>query len=82
MDELVRLGISRGSTIVGLEHHTPQNVQDDIDYAVSHGTHFLQFMLYTPVPGIPLYQQMTEQGRMLDDVELADVGGRNPRAAT
>ena len=81
MAELVRLGISCGSMIVGLEHHTPQNVQDDIDYAVSHGTDFLQFMLYTP-PGIPLYQQMTEQGRMLDDVELADIGVRNPRAAT
>jgi hypothetical protein len=82
MDELVRLGISCGSTIVGLEHHMPQNVQDDIDYAVSHGTDLLQFMLYTPVLGIPLYQQMTEQGRMPDDVELADIGGRNPRAAT
>jgi radical SAM superfamily enzyme YgiQ (UPF0313 family) len=65
-----------GSTIVGLEHHTPQNIQDDIDYAVSHGTDFHQFMLYTPVPGTPLYQQMTEQGRMLHDVELADIHGQ------
>ena len=30
-------------------------------------------MLYTPVPATPLYQQMTEQERMLDDVELADI---------
>ena len=65
-----------GSTIVGLEHHTPENVQDDIDYAVSHGTDFHQFMLYTPVPGTPLYAQMSEQGRMLDDVELADIHGQ------
>ena len=34
-----------GSTIVGLEHHTPQNIQDDIDCAASHGTDFHQFML-------------------------------------
>lgn len=46
---------------------------DEIDYAVSHGTDFHQFMLYTPVPATPLYQQMTEQERMLDDVELADI---------
>jgi Radical SAM superfamily/B12 binding domain len=65
-----------GSTIVGLEHHTPENIQDEIDYAVSHSTDFHQFMLYTPVPGTPLYRQMSEQGRMLDDVELADIHGQ------
>jgi hypothetical protein len=65
-----------GSTIVGLEHHTPENIQDDIDYAASHGTDFHQFMLYTPVPGTPLYRQMSEQGRMLDDVELVDIHGQ------
>jgi hypothetical protein len=33
-------------------------------------------MLYTPVPGTPLYQEMSEQGRMLDDVDLADIHGQ------
>jgi hypothetical protein len=33
-------------------------------------------MLYTPVPGTPLYQQMTEQGRMLPNVDYADVHGQ------
>ena len=65
-----------GSTIVGLEHHTPENIQDEIDYAVSHGTDFHQFMLYTPVPGTPLYGQMSEQGRILGDIELADIHGQ------
>jgi len=65
-----------GSTIVGLEHHTPENIQQDIDYAVSHGTDFHQFMLYTPVPGTPLHDQMTAEGRMLDDVDLADIHGQ------
>jgi len=65
-----------GSTIVGLEHHTPDNIHSDIDYAVSHCTDFHQFMLYTPVPGTPLYHQMSEEGRMLDDVELADIHGQ------
>jgi len=65
-----------GSTIVGLEHHTPENVIGEIEHAVAHGTDFHQFMLYTPVPGTPLYQQMQEQGRMLEGVDLADVHGQ------
>jgi radical SAM superfamily enzyme YgiQ (UPF0313 family) len=64
-----------GSTIVGLEHHTPQNIRHEIDYAVSHATDFHQFMLYTPVPGTPLFKDMQEQGRMLD-VDLADIHGQ------
>jgi len=65
-----------GSTIVGLEHHTPENMADEIEYAVSHETDFHQFMLYTPVPGTPLYHEMAEQGRMLEDVDLADIHGQ------
>jgi hypothetical protein len=33
-------------------------------------------MLYTPVPGTPLYKEMAEQGRMLKDVDFADVHGQ------
>jgi radical SAM superfamily enzyme YgiQ (UPF0313 family) len=65
-----------GSTIVGLEHHTPQNIRQEIEHAVAHGTDFHQFMLYTPVPGTPLYQQMQDEGRMLDAVDLADIHGQ------
>jgi radical SAM superfamily enzyme YgiQ (UPF0313 family) len=64
-----------GSTIVGLEHHTPENIMDEIEHAVSHDTDFHQFMLYTPVPGTPLYQEVGEQGRLLD-VDLADIHGQ------
>jgi len=65
-----------GSTIVGLEHHTPENIHEDLAYAVSHNTDFHQFMLYTPVPGTPLYHQMNAEGRMLENVELADIHGQ------
>ena len=65
-----------GSTIVGMEHHTPDNIRDEIEYAVSHDTDFHQFMLYTPVPGTPLYQQMNEEGRLLDDMDPADIHGQ------
>ena len=65
-----------GSTIVGLEHHTPENIRDEIEHAVAHETDFHQFMLYTPVPGTPLYAEMAGQGRMLD-VDLADIHGQH-----
>jgi len=65
-----------GSTIVGLEHHTPENIEQEIEYAVSHCTDFHQFMLYTPVPGTPLFFQMQSEGRMLDGIDLADIHGQ------
>jgi len=75
--ELRRHGIKLlGSSIVGLEHHTPENIRDDIEYAVSHDTDFHQFMLYTPVPGTPLYGEMAAQGKLLD-VNLADIHGQD-----
>src|SRR5450631_1988108 len=66
----------QGSTIVGLEHHTPDNILEEIESAVAYQTDFHQFMLYTPVPGTPLYQEMAEQGRLLPDVDFADVHGQ------
>ena len=65
-----------GSTIVGLEHHTRDNIVSEIEYAIAHGTDFHQFMLYTPVPGTPLYQEMSEQGRLLEGIDLADIHGQ------
>lgn len=65
-----------GSTIVGLEHHTPENVPEEIAYAVSHATDFHQFMLYTPLPGTALYRQMEAEGRLLPDVDPADIHGQ------
>ena len=65
-----------GSTIIGLEHHTPENIREEIDHAIAHQTDLHQFMLYTPVPGTPLYDEMAQQGRLLD-VDLADIHGQN-----
>jgi radical SAM superfamily enzyme YgiQ (UPF0313 family) len=65
-----------GSTIIGLEHHTPENIGQEIEHAIAHETDFHQFMLYTPVPGTPLYAQIKEEGRLLEDVDLADIHGQ------
>lgn len=56
-----------GSSIIGLENHTPQNIDDVIDYAVSHETDFHQFMLYTPVAGTPLYEEHWSNGTLLPE---------------
>ena len=64
-----------GSTIVGMEHHSPENIHDEIGHAVSHETDFHQFMLYTPIPGTPLHAQMKQEGRLLD-TDLADIHGQ------
>jgi radical SAM superfamily enzyme YgiQ (UPF0313 family) len=66
----------QGSTIIGLEHHTPDNIAAEIETAVGYQTDFHQFMLYTPVPGTPLYQQMQTEGRLLDDIDPADIHGQ------
>jgi radical SAM superfamily enzyme YgiQ (UPF0313 family) len=66
----------QGSTIIGLEHHTPDNIVEEIESAVGYQTDFHQFMLYTPVPGTPLYQEMADQGRLLKDVDFADIHGQ------
>ncbi len=67
-----------GSTIIGLENHTPENIESVIDYAISHDTVFHQFMLYTPVPGTPLYDQHKNDGTILgeDDRPAADNHGQ------
>ena len=67
-----------GSTIIGLEDHTPENIEKVIDYAVSHDTVFHQFMLYTPIPGTPLYEYHRENGTLLgeDEVPAADSHGQ------
>jgi hypothetical protein len=64
-----------GSSIVGMHHHTPENIGAEIDYACSHETDFHQFMLYTPLPGTPLHQRMEQDGTLID-VDLADVHGQ------
>jgi hypothetical protein len=66
-----------GSTIIGLEHHAPENIEEEIEHAVAHQTDFHQFMLYTPAPGTPLYSEMLSQGRMLEGIDVADMHGQD-----
>jgi radical SAM superfamily enzyme YgiQ (UPF0313 family) len=67
-----------GSTIIGLENHTPENIDEAIEYAARHDTDFHQFMLYTPIPGTPLHAELTAKGVMKDEstFEPADIHGQ------
>jgi radical SAM superfamily enzyme YgiQ (UPF0313 family) len=79
VQHLQALGIRvLGSTIIGLEHHSPENIPDAIDWAVSHNTVFHQFMLYTPVPGTPLHEEHRKKGTLLseDECPAADAHGQ------
>jgi hypothetical protein len=68
-----------GSSIIGLEDHSPENIDEVIEYAVSHNTDFHQFMLYTPVPGTALHAELTAQGRMKERHEFhpGDIHGQS-----
>jgi radical SAM superfamily enzyme YgiQ (UPF0313 family) len=67
-----------GSSIIGLEEHTPGNINEVIEHAVSHNTEFHQFMLYTPIPGTVLFaeHEANESLKSLADVSIADIHGQ------
>jgi B12 binding domain/Radical SAM superfamily len=67
-----------GSSIVGLMEHTPENLDEALEHAVAHDTEFHQFMLYTPIPGTPLYAEHEAAGTLLDEQECpaADAHGQ------
>ena len=67
-----------GSSIIGLENHTPENIHQIIDHAVSHDADFHQFMLYTPLPGTELHKHHRANGTLLSESEFpaADAHGQ------
>jgi radical SAM superfamily enzyme YgiQ (UPF0313 family) len=79
VDQLQSHGIRvLGSSIIGLPEHTPDTIDQAIAYSASHDTEFHQFMLYTPVPGTPLYAEHEAKGTLLDEAECpaADAHGQ------
>jgi hypothetical protein len=73
VSRLQALGIRvLGSTIVGLPEHDAETIDAAIAHAVAHDTEFHQFMLYTPVPGTPLYAEHAARGTLLSSEECPD----------
>lgn len=66
-EDLHRHGIETiGSTILGFDFHTPENLEQDIDYFVSLKPTFYQVSPLTPCPGTKLYRRMLKEKRILD----------------
>ncbi|MBI4227732.1 MAG: cobalamin B12-binding domain-containing protein [Candidatus Omnitrophica bacterium] len=67
-----------GSSIIGLEEHSPETLPDAIEYSVSHATDFHQFMLYTPIAGTALYAEHLAKGTLLpaDQYQEGDIHGQ------
>ncbi|QNN22588.1 radical SAM protein [Planctomycetales bacterium ZRK34] len=67
-----------GSSIIGMENHTPENIDEAINYAVAHDTEFHQFMLYTPIPGTALFAEHKQAGTLTDPEcrDVADTHGQ------
>ena len=67
-----------GSSIIGLENHSLENIDRVIEHSVRHRTDFHQYMLYTPIPGTPLHAELAAAGRIRAESECdpADVHGQ------
>lgn len=69
VDHLRRHGIKTTlSSILLLEFHTPENIQEDIAEHLKCRPAFSQFSHYSPCPGTPLYDKYKEEGRLLFDI--------------
>lgn len=66
-----------GSTIICMEHHTPDNIAADIEFAVGLQTDFVQFMLYTGMPVTRLYKDLKERGLLKDEMPFEEWHGQN-----
>lgn len=65
-----------GSSIIGLDEHTPDNIEAAIEHAVSHCADLHQFMLYTPIPGTPLYTEYEQAGKLIAGLLPGDIHGQ------
>jgi hypothetical protein len=64
-DDLQAHGIEIvASMILGFDFHTPQNIEQDIDYFVSLKPCFYQIAPLTPCPGTKLYRDLENAGRI------------------
>lgn len=74
ISELHRWGITIvGSCILGLDFHTPENIEEDMDYFVSLKPDFYQVAPLTPCPGTMLFERMQEEGRLYDHYAFEEV---------
>ncbi len=75
--EMRSAGISvLASGILCMEHHTPENIQEDIDFLVGLESDMVQFMLLTTLPVTALYQDQKARGVLREDIPWEEVHGQ------
>jgi haloalkane dehalogenase len=73
------------SSMLLMEHHTPENVWDDLDAHLALKPDFSMISLYSPLPGTPFYDRMKDEGRIKREMPYEDWHGigrqwiNNPR---
>jgi radical SAM superfamily enzyme YgiQ (UPF0313 family) len=64
------------SGILCMEHHTQENIQEDIDYLTDLQADFVQFMLLTPLPTTDLYREKQAEGRLMSELPFEEWHGQ------
>jgi radical SAM superfamily enzyme YgiQ (UPF0313 family) len=65
------------SGILFLEHHTPENIGDDIQYLIDLQGVYTQFMMFTPLPKTRLYDEYKEKGLIDFDLPFEEWHGQH-----
>ncbi len=65
-----------GSTILGLEHHRKADLDREVDHALSHDCVYNQFMLYMPIPGTGLWEEMKAAGKLKQGFPWMEIHGQ------
>lgn len=64
------------SGILCAEHHTPENLQAEIDFMVGLEADMVQFMLLTPLPVTALWEDLKRRGLLREDLPWAEWHGQ------
>ena len=64
------------SGILCMEHHTPENIQEDIDHLTDLEADFVQFMLLTPLPTTELYREKQAGGLLREELPYEEWHGQ------
>lgn len=64
------------SGILFLEHHTPENIGEDIQYLIDLEGVYTQFMMFTPLPQTRLYDEYKAKGLIDFDLPLEEWHGQ------
>jgi hypothetical protein len=64
------------SGILCMEHHTPDNMQEDIDFLIGLEPDMIQFMLLTGLPVTALYREFKDAGTLRQDLDYEEWHGQ------